>query len=59
MKRAPESFIKKMIETRQFKPKEYKGREFVLKMTNLFGQCGANYNQPSMFGSANEMLKFI
>lgn len=52
-------FIKKMIETRQFKPKEYKGREFVLKMANLFGQCGANYNQPSMFGSANEMLKFI
>lgn len=52
-------FMKKMIETRQFKPKEYKGRDFVLKMANLFGQCGASYNQPSMFGSANEMLKFI
>ncbi len=52
-------FMKKMIETRQFKPKEYKGRDFVLKMANLFGQCGASYNQPSMFGSANDFLKFI
>lgn len=52
-------FMKKMIETRQFKPENYKGRDFVLKMANLFGQCGASYNQPSMFGSANDMLKFI
>lgn len=52
-------FMKKMLETRQLKPENYKGREFVLKMANLFGQCGASYNQPSMFGSANDMLKFI
>lgn len=52
-------FMKKMIDTRQFKPKNYKGRDFVLKMANLFGQCGASYNQPSMFGSANDMLKFV
>lgn len=48
-----------MIDTRQFKPKNYKVRDFVLKMANLFGQCGASYNQPSMFGSANDMLKFV
>ncbi len=52
-------FMKKMIETRQFKPKEYKGRDFVLKMANLFAQCGASYNQPSMFGSSNDFLKYI
>ncbi len=52
-------FMRKMIETRQFEPKNYKGRDFVLKMANLFGQCGASYNQPSKFGSANDMLKFV
>lgn len=52
-------FMRKMIETRQFKPEKYKGREFVFNMANLFGQCGASYNQPSRFGSANDMLKFI
>ena len=52
-------FLKKMLETRQVKPDEYKGRDFVLKIANFFGQCGASYNQPSMFGSANDMLKII
>ena len=52
-------FMKKMIETRQLRRENYKGRDFVLKMANLFGQCGASYNQPSMFGSANDMLKII
>ena len=48
-----------MIETRQSNPDKYKGRDFVLKMSNLFGQCGASYNQPSEFGSANDLLRFI
>ena len=52
-------FLKKMLEIRQFKPDRYKGRDFVLNMSNLFGQCGASYNQPSVFGSANDFLKFI
>ena len=52
-------FLKKMLETRQFKPDKYKGRDFVLNIANLFGQCGASYNQPSMFGSANDILKYI
>lgn len=53
------AFLQKMIEIRKYTPDKYKGREFVLNMVNLFGQCGASYNQPSMFGSANDMLKFI
>ena len=52
-------FLQKMIEIREHTPDKYRGREFVLNMANLFGQCGASYNQPSMFGSANDMLKFI
>ena len=52
-------FLRKMIDTREHTPDKYRGREFVLNMANLFGQCGASYNQPSMFGSANYMLKFI
>ena len=53
------AFLLKMIETREDTPDKYRGREFVLNMANLFGQCGANYNQPSRFGAANDMLKFI
>lgn len=53
------AFLRKMIETRQFNPDKYKGRDFVLRMSNLFGQCGASYNQPSEFGSANDLLKLI
>ena len=52
-------FLRKMIETRSHEPDKYKGRDFVINMANLFGQCGASYNQPSNFGSANDMLKFI
>ena len=52
-------FLQKMIEIREHTPDKYRGREFVLNMANLFGQCGASYNQPSKFGSANDMLKFI
>ena len=48
-----------MIETRQFEPNKYKGAEFVLDMAILFGKCGASYEQPSMFGSANDLLKNI
>ena len=53
------AFLLKMIETREHTPDKYRGKEFVINMTNLFGKCGASYNQPSMFGSANDMLKFI
>ena len=53
------AFLRKMIETRSHEPDKYKGRDFVINMANLFGKCGASYNQPSMFGSANDMLKFI
>ena len=53
------AFLLKMIETREHTPDKYRGREFVLNMVDLFGQCGASYNQPSKFGSANDMLKFI
>lgn len=52
-------FLRKMIEIRTKEPDEYKGRDFVLKIANLFGHCGASYNQPSKFGSANDMLRFI
>lgn len=52
-------FLKKMIATRTSDPKKYKGRDFVLNMANLFAQCGASYNQPSLFGSAKDMLDFI
>ena len=52
-------FLRKMIETRSYEPDKYKGRDFVLNMANLFGKCGASYNQPSNFGSANDMLKCI
>ena len=53
------AFLWKMIETRSHKPDKYKGRDFVINMVNLFGKCGASYNQPSNFGSANDMLKCI
>ena len=53
------AFLRKMIETREHTPDKYKGRDFVINMVNLFGKCGASYNQPSMFGSANDMLKCI
>jgi len=53
------AFLQKMIETREHTPDKYRGREFVLNMANLFGKCGASYNQPSMFGSAHDMLKCI
>ena len=53
------AFLWKMIETRLHKPDKYKGRDFVINMVNLFGKCGASYNQPSNFGSANDMLKCI
>ena len=53
------AFLRKMIETRSQEPDKYKGRDFVINMANLFGKCGARYNQPSIFGSANDMLKFI
>ena len=32
------AFLRKMIETRQSNPDKYKGRDFVLRMSNLFGQ---------------------
>ena len=53
------AFLRKMIETREHTPGKYRGRDFVINMANLFGKCGASYNQPSMFGSANDMLKCI
>lgn len=53
------AFLRKMIETREHTPGKYRGRDFVINMANLFGKCGASYNQPSNFGSANDMLKFI
>lgn len=53
------AFLRKMIDTRSHEPDKYKGRDFVINMANLFGKCGASYNQPSKFGSANDMLKFI
>lgn len=52
-------FLTKMIDTRQHKPANYRGRDFVLNIANLFGQCGAHYNQPSAFGSANDLLQLI
>lgn len=53
------AFLRKMIETRSHEPDKYKGRDFVINMANLFGKCGARYNHPSNFGSANDMLKCI
>ena len=53
------AFVLKMIDTRDHTPDKYRGRDFIINMANLFGKCGASYNQPSIFGSANDMLKFI
>ena len=53
------AFLSMMLKIRETNAEKYKGRDFVLHMANLFGQCGASYNQPSIYGSANELLKFI
>lgn len=53
------AFLSTMLKIREINTRKYKGRDFVLHMANLFGQCGASYNQPSIYGSANDLLKFI
>lgn len=52
-------FLEKMNTIRSHNPTKYKGRDFVLNMANLFGQCGASYDQLSVFGTPKDILNHL
>lgn len=50
-------FLTRMLEERKRKSTQYTGFAFVNKIAELFKSCGADFNIPSIYGSANDLLE--